>query len=253
MRPVFFSIAVILLLSITVKAQYATDFTCNDCSGNSFNLFNETGNDHVMIICWVMPCSACIGPSKTAYSVFKAYQESHPGVVKMILADDYADSYCTSLQSWANTNRLTDIPVFVNSAIEMDDYGSDGMPKIVVIAGADKKVYFEANNFINGDSMFQAIGVAIADLSLSTAIIQQSPIQIISSPEGIQLLANQTAQTSLEAALYNLHGQLVQIKNFKSLSAGESQTLNTRGLSSGVYLLEIKNESLRITQRIILP
>lgn len=252
MKPFFLPFILLMGLHLSINAQYATDFTCNDCSGNSFHLFDEVGDNHVMVICWVMPCSACIGPAKTAYSVYKAFQESNPGVVKMILADDYADSYCSSLQSWATTNRLDNIPVFVNSAIDMQDYGADGMPKIVVIAGSDKKVYFEANNFINGDSMFNAIQTAIAALGLGISNHTGDEITIIRMDDKLEIRGNLSIKGQVDIRIHDLQGRLMDRREISGIGKGEAIRISTLNLPAGAYLVQIQSDVANYSRKIII-
>ncbi|HRD39909.1 MAG TPA: hypothetical protein PLC65_14870, partial [Bacteroidia bacterium] len=65
------------------------------------------------------------------------------------LVDDYANTSCPTLTSWALTNGMPNAIVFSNSAIDMYDYGSTGMPKIVVIGGANHQVFDNQNNSLN--------------------------------------------------------------------------------------------------------
>lgn len=252
MKKILLPFILLLGLNTMLSAQYATDFTCNDCAGNSFHLFEEVGNDHVMVICWVMPCSACIGPAKTAYSVYKAFQESHPGVVKMILADDYADSYCSSLQSWATTNRLDNIPVFVNSAIDMQDYGADGMPKIVVIAGSDKKVYFEANNFINGDSMYNAIQIAVADLAIGIENHPDAEFSVELSEDKLNIRFAQAISGNSEIKLMDLQGRMIEQQAISRIEKGALVSFATSKLHSGVYIIHFQSNGIFYSEQVFI-
>ena len=121
------------LLQTIAFAQTATDFTANDCDGTSHNLFTELNSGKVIVICWVMPCSACKGPALTTQNVVNSYLTSHPHTVYMYMCDDYANTTCTSLDSWRNNNGITSATLFSDAAINMADYGGNGMPKIVVI------------------------------------------------------------------------------------------------------------------------
>lgn len=244
MKTFLIPLVFLIGLHTSINAQYATDFTCNDCSGNTFHLFDEVGENHVMVICWVMPCSACIGPAKTAYNVYRSFQSSHPGVVKMILADDYADSYCSSLQSWATTNRLDNIPVFVNSAIDMQDYGADGMPKIIVIAGSDKKVYFEANNFINGDSMFNAIQTAIAALGLSITNHAGNEFTLVSMHDELEIRGNLSIKGQVEVRIHDLQGRMVHGQVFSGIGKDEVVRISTTHLPLGAYIVHFQSNDL---------
>lgn len=123
-------------------AQTAVDFTATDCQGSEINLYDELNVGKVVVIVWIMPCGSCIGPAKTAFNVAKSFKDSHPGRVTYFLVDDYANSTCNSITNWASTNNIQPTSVFSTSVIKMSDYGSDGMPKVVVLAGTEHKVLF---------------------------------------------------------------------------------------------------------------
>src|SRR6185436_8668613 len=114
-------------------AQTAVDFTANDCDGNSHNLFSELNSGKVIVLCWVMPCGACTGPSLTTLNVVNSYSATNPNTVFMYIVDDYANTSCTSLDSWRNHEGLGSAKSFSNASINMADYGAAGMPKVVVI------------------------------------------------------------------------------------------------------------------------
>src|SRR5207249_4420212 len=98
-----------IFIGVNVFAQTAPDFTALDCNGVSHNLYTELNSGKVIVLNWVMPCSACVGPSLTAYNVVKSYASSN---VLHYLIDDAGNTSCTSLSSWATgagigSNRTT--------------------------------------------------------------------------------------------------------------------------------------------------
>jgi len=161
-------ILIILLASLGARSQSATNFTVNDCAGASHTLFNELDAGKVVILCWVMPCASCIGPSKTTYNVAQSYNITYPDRVKMYVCDDYANTSCSSLTSWCTSNGLINTTKFSNAAIKMSDYGSAGMPKIVVVGNYTHKVYYNANNSVNATLLNTAITTALEDFFVGT-------------------------------------------------------------------------------------
>src|SRR5262245_353846 len=126
----------VLFLSVISFAQTATNFTCNDCSGNSHDLFSELDAGKVIVLCWVMPCGTCTSPALTSYNVVQSFQASYPNQVYFYLIDDYANTTCTSLNSWGTSIGAPPSSSslrFSNAAIDMTNYGATGMPKIVVV------------------------------------------------------------------------------------------------------------------------
>src|SRR3954471_21320085 len=91
-----------LLMGTTVKSQtIATDFTDNDCSGASHHLFQELDAGKIVVVSFVMPCSACVSPTISANNVVNSYYTSNPDKVMFYLSDDEANTTCTELTSWA--------------------------------------------------------------------------------------------------------------------------------------------------------
>src|SRR5438128_5107173 len=132
-------------VTATSMAQTATDFTADDCGGTSHNLFTELDSGKVIVLVWVMPCGACTGAALTTYNVVESYQSANPNTVYMYLCDDYANTSCSSLNSWGTSAGIAESSSslrFSDAAINLTDYGSAGMPKIVVVGGTDHTVFY---------------------------------------------------------------------------------------------------------------
>src|SRR4051812_44992003 len=119
---------ILLLISVNVMAlcslgQTATNFNANDCNGNNHDLFSELNSGKIIVLFWVMPCGACIGPALTGYNTVQGYQSSNPNTVSFYLVDDVGDISCSTLTNWSNTNGMTSCARFSNSIIDMNDYG----------------------------------------------------------------------------------------------------------------------------------
>src|ERR1041385_2523437 len=146
----------LLAASLVGIAQTAVNFTCNDCNVTSHDLFAELDAGKVIVLCWVMPCGNCIAPSVTTHSVVSSYQSSNPNTVYMYLCDDYANSSCATLNSFKSSNGLMNAITFSDASINMADYGSTGMPKIVVVGGPNHTVFYNANNTVNSANLQSA-------------------------------------------------------------------------------------------------
>src|SRR6185436_4860235 len=109
------------------------------------DLFAELDAGKVIVICWVMPCPACVNPALTTHNIVQTYQSTNPYKVIMYLVDDFANTTCTSLETWQNNTGVPDATPFSNSAINMNDYGGPGMPKIVVIGGPNHTVFYNTD------------------------------------------------------------------------------------------------------------
>lgn len=230
------------LASLAGFAQTAVNFTCNDCASTSHDLFTELDAGKVIVLCWVMPCATCVGPSLTTHNVVNSYQVSYPNTVYMYLCDDYADHSCSTINNWKNNNNLTNAITFSNASISMMDYGSNGMPKIVVVGGPNHTVFYNVNNTVNATNLQNAINAA---LSAATGINQPTGIStslnIFPNPAAneaeIKFSLEKSSNVTVE--LFNLEGQLVQTVFAGKLSAGENKLqVDVSGYDQGMYLVK---------------
>lgn len=157
----------------------ATNFTATDCSSVSHTLFTELDNGKVVVIVWVMPCSYCINDGISAYDAVQSFAVSNPGKVLYFLSDDFGNASCPALSSWANTNGISakNITIFPNVGIPLNevDYGGSGMPHVVVIGGADHKIYLNIKNSSNDQT---AIQNAITQALAATTATHESNTQL---------------------------------------------------------------------------
>lgn len=239
-------IALTFLLLQAGYTQTATNFTCNDCSGVNHDLFTELDAGKVVVICWVMPCGSCVVPSLTTHNVVKSFATSHPGKVVMYLCDDFANTNCTSLTSWATNNGITSATLFSNSAIDMFDYGSPGMPKVVVVGDVNHAVFFNANDVVNGNALQAAINTAIdatligmdqTAAPLSSAVLYPNPARDMTS---LKFTLDKTSPLMVD--IYDLAG--VRVKELLYADLAEGQTtieISTQSLQNGLYFIRLSD------------
>ena len=250
------SLSALILLSLgTVCSQtHATDFTASDCAGNSHNLFNELDNGDVIVIAWVMPCFSCISGPLSAYFTVESFEETHPGRVKFYVADDYANTSCSSLQDWCNNNGMTDVPVFSDYNVDMSDYGASGMPKVIVVGCSSHEVFFNSNNGVVG--IKDAIEVALAtdcdadgvsefnDENINTLL----EIQLYPSPteSSFTIVYEVMDLEPLELIIRGLDGREVYKSSLTHSNTGFQEKLfSDMNLSAGTYIVSITNTSTR--------
>lgn len=236
---------IFLVAGNVIGQTTATNFTCNDCSGNSHTLFTELNAGKVIALVWVMPCATCVGPSLTTYNVVQTYTTGC--TVEYWLVDDYANTSCTTLNNWANSNGLTNSLRFSNSVINMNDYGSTGMPKVVIVGGPSHKVYYNANNSVNSTTMQTAINLACADIAAGISESKtQSKFQLNVFPNPvttnqITVTYNFESASDISMNIYNVIGEKVKnIISSKNMNQGKhTTTVDCSDLPSGVYMLNI--------------
>ena len=163
-------IAILTTLGFAYAQTTATDFTTNDCNGISHTLFDELDNEKVIVIAWVMPCTSCATYAGYASDAVQSFATSHPGRVKYYLADDYGNSSCNYLSGWAGNYNITTDAIFSDAILNMTDYGTNGMPKVVVLGKNTHTIYYNQN-----DNKTTQIGVENAiTLALSPTVEMMS-------------------------------------------------------------------------------
>ena len=229
-------------------AQTAVNFNCNDCAGANHDLFSELDSGKVVLLCWVMPCGSCIGPSLTASNVVASFDSTYPGMVRMYLVDDYANTSCASLISWNAGVGIKNNATFSHGSIKMLNYGSEGMPKIVVVAGTDRRVFFNANNSVNGfvlqDSIQSALEHVILDIREPKGLV--SGLRVFPNPavETIQAMFHLQRATDVKITLTDLAGRTLYSIHYDGLAPGEhSFPIETKQLNKGSYLLRVDDGS----------
>lgn len=234
-----------IVLSYYGYTQTATNFSCKDCSGVDHTLYDVLDAGKVVVFVWVMPCGPCAGPTITTHNVVQSYQTSHPGKVIMYLCDDYADTPCVSLASWANGIGTTNVTLFSNSAIRMEDYGNPGMPKIVVVGGPDYQVFYNSNNTVNHVLLQAAINEAIAATtvgigenkpSLNSVSLYPNPTRGNST---LNFDLNEPSPVTIE--ILNQTGQIISQQFYGNPNSGSNTfEVNTEMLPPGIYIVRLR-------------
>lgn len=242
--------------ALSINAQTATNFNVNDCNGVNHDLFTELNAGKVIVICWVMPCSACAGPALSAHNIVQSYSVSNPGQVLMYLCDDFGTTSCATLNNWATANGLSIYTPFTNSLISMSDYGSNGMPKTVVLGGANHTVYFNQNNALNASTFSTAINNALAGSSTGLAQNAQINLENSVSPNPLSNELNfsyySAASGNIKAEVYNLLGQKVLSSDVHVEAGNNAVKLNVNELSNGNYFLKINQNNASETIKFII-
>lgn len=246
MKNIILTILTVMSSMYGIAQTTATNFNVKDCSGTSHDLFSELDAGKVVVIAWVMPCPSCAGPSLTAYNKVKSYAVSHPGRVLFYLADDVANTSCSSLTSWGNTNKITNVPVFSDAAVRMKDYGASGMPKIVVLAGKTHSVLFNQNNGVDATKLGGAIDKGLdfsTGLTDNTTGVNSFNLSLFPNPisnNSTTLNYVLTKSSDVTIDVYNALGEKTQISQFQNQAIGKQQSvLNLELLNNGIYFIKV--------------
>ena len=241
----------LFVANISFAQTTATDFITDDCDGITHNLFDSLDVGNVIVICWVMPCNPCATYAEYASDAVQSFATSHPGRVKYYLADDYANSTCSNLKGWAlNYNIVTDA-FFSTTDLDMLDYGTVGMPKVVVLGKNTHTIYYNEN-----DNKTTQIGVENAitlALISSTGIDEQAEnnLNLTAYPNPTTGIINieYNSQNPVQFDVINMLGENVLTQNTNNT---KKATIDVSSLNKGLYFLHMTTYSKKISLKFTL-
>jgi len=246
MKKLYISILTVLCGSISYAQTTATDFTANDCNGTSHTLFSELDAGKIIVAAFVMPCGSCSAPSLAAYNAVQSFAASHPNTVYFYLVDDEANTTCSNLTSWGNTNSMPLATKFSDLAFNMADYGTPGMPKIVVLGGANHGIVYNKNSGVSTIGVQNAINGL---LSLSTPVINEIGslnLKVIPNPvvSDFQIDYSLEKNSDVLIELFSLAGEsLLQVNEKNQSSGNHSISLaNKISLKNGMYVIKFTTD-----------
>lgn len=220
----------------------ATDYTGNDCPGVNHHLFGELDAGKIIVISFVEPCGGCIGPTLSARSVFDGYGAAHGSRMLFYLADDFGNTPCSTLQSWASTNSIH-ADIFSDPGFAETDYGSIAMPKIVVLAGTDHRIIFKQDNSLTPSDMQAAIDAYLATTSVEQVPAENMALNLFPNPVYNDLIVSFTPNSSAVAdiEIYNAVGSKVQTISVNETTGKNNIRISLDGsLGNGLYFLKLR-------------
>lgn len=236
------SLLLLFVANISFAQTTATDFITNDCNGISHHLFNELDAGNVIVICWVMPCNPCATYAEYASDAVESFATSHPGRVKYYLADDYANSTCSNLTGWALNYNIAADAFFSDTDLDMLDYGTIGMPKVVVLGKNTHTIYYNEN-----DNKTTQIGVENAitlALTSSTEIDEhtENNLSLIAYPNPTfgTINVEYNSQSPVQFDVINMLGKNVMSQNTNNTN---NYTIDVSSLTKGLYFLQMTTDS----------
>ncbi|MDC3394989.1 T9SS type A sorting domain-containing protein [Flavobacteriales bacterium] len=242
--------AILTSLGFAYAQTTATNFTTNDCDGISHTLFDELDDDKVIVISWVMPCTPCATYAGYAADAVQAFATSHPGRVKHYLADDYANSTCSYLSGWASNYNISTDAVFSDGQLDMSDYGTPGMPKVVVLGKNSHTIYYNKNdNTITQIDVEDAITLA---LTATVGIDEEATnLQLNAYPNPTTGFINieYTSQSPVQFDVINMLGEKVLSQNTNNT---KNATVDVSNLTKGIYFLRMIADSKTTNLKFIL-
>ena len=242
MKKLSLAILTILCNGISFAQTTATDFTTNDCAGVSHTLFSELDAGKIIVAAFVMPCGSCSAPSLAAYNAVQSYAVSNPNTVYFYLVDDAANTSCANLTNWGNSSAMPLATKFSDIAFNMDDYGTPGMPKIVVLGGANHEIVYNQNSGVSTIGVQTAINGL---LSLGAPVINETGslnLKVIPNPvvSDFQIDYSIEKNSDVLIELFSLAGEaLLQVTEKNQSSGNHSISLaNKISLKNGMYVIK---------------
>ncbi|OFZ65171.1 MAG: hypothetical protein A3D92_19350 [Bacteroidetes bacterium RIFCSPHIGHO2_02_FULL_44_7] len=248
----FFLVGFFFFFNSALFAQTtATNVTVTDCAGNDHTLFDELDAGKIIVIGWTMPCNSCAVPLKDVHDAALAFEATNPGVVEFWLVDDYANTQCPTIEAWASANAMTNAIFFSSAELDMLDYGSAGMPKVVIVGCTDHKIYYNKNNTPTGAHATAAIQNILDDLAIgcSANVSEESTelsalLECFPNPAENELTirVNLNTPSELHYSIFSYSGQLVRTFMTSELET----TISVSDLDNGMYLLQVSDAKGRV-------
>ena len=243
-------------IGISVAFAQAAYFNTDDCNGITHNLFDSLDAGNVIVIAWVMPCGPCATYSLPAYAAVQSFSSSHPNRVDFYLVDDYDNTACATLVNWGIANSMPLNTTFRSPDISMNDYGTAGMPKVVVLGGSDHTIFFNQNeSHITFNGAQTAISEALA-APLAINEQQNNQLGLISFPNPVQKgLLNISYKIdrieNITFNIVNILGETVLTFNDHTVKTiGQNKIeFDVSKLTHGIYFLKLSTLSYTETLR----
>ena len=234
--------AILTTLGFAYAQTNATDFTTDDCNGTSHTLFDELDDDKVIVIAWVMPCTPCATYAGYASDAVQSFATSHPGRVKYYLADDFGNNTCSYLTGWAANYNITADAIFSDSLLDMHDYGTIGMPKVVVLGQNTHTIYYNENN--NQTTQIGVENAITLALTASVGIDEQAEndMNLTAYPNPTNGIINveYSSKIPVHFNVINMIGENVFSQKTNNT---KKTTIDLSNLNKGLYFLQMTTES----------
>ena len=248
MKKYLLSTALLISSFIAFGQTNAPNFTAADCNGLSHTLYDKLDSGKIVVLVWVMPCSYCISDAIAAYDAVQSFSTSNPGEVLYYLVDDFGQTSCTSLSSWANNNGIPskNISIFKNAGVPIDEnaYGGSGMPHVVVIGGSDHKIYLNIKNSSNNYTVIQnAITEALAGTT-ATKDLGTDLLDVVIKPNIIkdrltfEYVLNNASDVKIR--ITDLAGVVLKTLSYAKQNTGKYSNVIDINAPEGMYLLQLQ-------------
>ncbi len=245
------TLSLLLIFSINnVKAQtVAQDFTMTSCAGPSYNLFSHLDQQEVVIIeFFMLNCGSCITAGNKINPLYNTLNQQYPGRVQFWQMG-YSNAYsCNDLSAWGASHAYNSV-MFDSGAAQVAYYGGFGMPTIAVLAGSQHQVLFKRVGFLTNDTTLMG-SAARGFLNTTTGLNSiDANLKLNVYPNPVQTELNIEIAADLNDVSFSvidMAGKDVHIESPVKINEGHFK-LNTAVLSNGLYVLQMKSQTGKIT------
>lgn len=260
MKRVLISLAIISSFVLANAQSTAPKISVTDCNSVENDLYKKLDEGKIIVIGWTMPCGACAGPLLEVHNAVLNFSLSHPNTVEYWLNDDYGNTTCATISSWCKTNGINSATYFSSAALSMNDFGSTGMPKVVIIGCNNGTVYYNVDDTPTGSGATAAMNKAWQDMEngCKTAEINEvTKNAILLSPVPVKNNLNVSIQkNNFDAnsifSITNILGEIVLASSFKDLIIKKGElNIDVSELKLGVYFFNITNSKGAYTKKFI--
>ena len=251
----------ILFLKTNLVFTQAVNFITYDCDGIQYNLHDSLEAGNVIVISWVMPCGPCATYSLPAFNASQTFSSAFPGRVHFYMVDDYANTSCPSLINWAVANSFPSslISFFSSADISMDNYGTHGMPKVVVLGGLDHQIFFNENDVnITKSGVESAIFNALSSTTDIEEIEVNNEFTLFPVPSLDELIFihfySADKIKNMQINIFDSFGNNVEGFDEKFIKKIHQNkfALNVSDLKNGIYFLNISTPFFSKTSKFII-
>jgi len=231
---------VALILAANLNAQTnALDFTANDCSGTSHQLFADLDSGYCVIIDLVMlgGCQPCIIASHGIEDNVIP-NTSDPSRVKFYSIGYTNSINCSQMASWQTSNSFSH-PVFAGMSAQTTYYGGFGMPTVIVLGGGTAhSVFYNEMGYASSDNptLIQAVNDALAT---ANAVHELAPVTVAIAPNPASDVITVPDVRWTKASVMDLQGRTMQ------RSTLNNARLDVSTLPAGLYMLRLQDSDGR--------
>lgn len=241
-------LAFLLVANFTTKAQTAMQLSGPDCNGVNHDLYADLDAGKAVLLHFFMPnCGSCVTPAKQIQKMANNILKTYPGMITGYAMPDNNTTDCNVTASWVTSNSLNLYAPFDSGAAQVAHYGGFGMPTIVLLGGKNHRTMFVTQSYSPADTLEMKDSI-LNLLSGKTGISEQTAqthLEVYPNPASNQLYIKSGADdnNAIHYTLYDLSGKALTQGFINAMEARNGQSISIENLSTGLYILSVRNST----------